>query len=145
MGARSRETCLLAAAWFAKHQTLLHARSRSWLHLSRAAFLLQMSRSSLGSPGMRELSAPLLCSRMGLLGHLGTELAGLLCTIGVQTSAWLLEGKKKQKTLQGISAPCAFCFSCWRYPHWCQMWLNSAQSSIEVRWCCGLDPARCFL
>lgn len=110
MGARSRETCLLAAAWFAKHQTLLHARSRSWLHLSRAAFLLQMSRSSLGSPGMRELSAPLLCSRMGLLGHLGTELAGLLCTIGVQTSAWLLEEKKTKNTAGDLSPLCILFF-----------------------------------
>lgn len=110
MGARSRETCLLAAAWFAKHQTLLHARSRSWLHLSRAAFLLQMSRSSLGSPGMRELSAPLSCSRMGLLGHLGMELAGLLCTIGVQTSAWLLEEKKTKNTAGDLSPLCILFF-----------------------------------
>lgn len=110
MGARSRETCLLDAAWFAKHQTLLHARSRSWLHLSRAAFLLQMSRSSLGSPGMRELSAPLSCSRMGLLGHLGTELAGLLCTIGVQTSAWLLEEKKTKNTAGDLSPLCILFF-----------------------------------
>lgn len=110
MGARSRETCLLAAAWFAKHQTLLHARSRSWLHLSRAAFLLQMSRSSLGSPGVCELSAPLSCSRMGLLGHLGTELAGLLCTIGVQTSAWLLEEKKTKNTAGDLSPLCILFF-----------------------------------
>lgn len=110
MGAWSRETCLLAAAWFAKHQTLLHARSRSWLHLSRAAFLLQMSRSSLGSPGVCELSAPLSCSRMGLLGHLGTELAGLLCTIGVQTSAWLLEEKKTKNTAGDLSPLCILFF-----------------------------------
>lgn len=111
MGARSRETCLLAAAWFAKHQTLLHARSRSWLHLSRAASLLQTSRSSLGSPGMRELSAPLSCSRMGLLGHLGTELlAGLPCTVGVQTSAWLLEGKKKKNSAGDLSPLCILFF-----------------------------------
>lgn len=59
---------------------------------------------------MRELSAPLSCSRMGLLGHLGTELAGLLCTIGVQTSAWLLEEKKTKNTAGDLSPLCILFF-----------------------------------